>query len=85
MKPSPENKKLAQTFNNFFCNINFDIYNDLSHLTSITDKADPAFRANEKYANHLSILKIKRKMSDKRSGFSFKYVTKKKLTMKCKN
>ena len=48
---------------------------DLSDITSQTNNADPVFRVIVKYANHPSILKIKRKMSNKVLGFSFKYVT----------
>ena len=39
----------------------------------------------EKYANHPSILKIKRKMSNKGSSFSFKYVTRTKITKEIQN
>ena len=75
-----DNKKTAETFNNFFRNIvNLNIDSDLSHITSQTNNADPVFRAIKKYANHPSILKIKRKLSDTGLSFPFKYVTKNKI------
>ena len=65
------NKKIAETFNNFFSNSvkNLNMDSDLSGITSQTNNADLVFRSVEKYANHPSILKIKRKMSDKGLGF----------------
>ena len=53
--------------------------------TSQTNNADPVFRAIKKYANHPSILEIKRKMSDKGLGFSFKYITRNKITKEIQN
>ena len=73
--------------NDFLSNIvkNFNIDSDLNDVRSQTNKADPVFRAIEKYANHPSILKIKRKMSDKVLSFSFKYVTRNKITKEIQN
>ena len=70
-KTIADNKKIAETFNNSFSNIvkNLNIDGD-SDITSQTNNADPVFRDIEKYANHPSILKIKRKMSNKGLGFS---------------
>ena len=70
-KTITDNKKIAETFNNFFSNFvkNLNIDSD-SDITSQTNNADPVFRDIEKHANHPSILKIKRKMSNKGLGFS---------------
>ena len=86
-KAITDNKKIAETFNNFFSNIvkNLNIDSDLSDITSQTNNADSVFRAIEKYANHKSILKIMKKMSDKRLGFSFKYVTRNKIAKEIEN
>ena len=80
-KNSTDNKKIAETFNNFFSNIakNPNIDSALSDIISQRNNADPVFRAIEKYANRPSILKNKRKMSGKGLGFSFKYVTRNKI------
>ena len=76
-----DNKKIAETVNNYFSNTvkNLNIDSDLRDITSQTNNADPVFRPIEKYANQPFILKIKRKMSDKGLGFSFKYVTRNKI------
>ena len=81
-KTITDNEKPAETFYNFFSNIakNLNIDSDLSDITSQTNNADPVFRAVEKYANHSSILKIKRKIGYKGLSFSFKYVTRNKIT-----
>ena len=76
-----DNKKISETFNNYFSNTvkNLNIDSDLRDITNQTNNADPVFRPIEKYANQPFILKIKRKMSDKGLGFSFKYVTRNKI------
>ena len=53
-KTIADNKKIAETFNNFCSNIvkNLNTDSDLSDITSQRNNADPAFRAIEKYANH---------------------------------
>ena len=73
-KTITDNKKIAETFNNFFIKVVKKLTVDLSDITSQKNNVDPVFRAIEKYVNHPSILKIKRKMSDKGLVFSFKYV-----------
>ena len=82
-----DNKKIAETFNNFFRNIvkTLNTDSDLSDITRQTNIADPIFRAIEKYANHPSILKIKRKMNYKGLGFPFKYVTRNKIANEIQN
>ena len=78
---------ITNKFNSFFSNIvkNLNIDSDLNDITSQTNNADPVFRAIEKYANHPSILKIKRKMSDKGLSFSFKYVARNRITKEIHN
>ena len=58
------NKKQLKHLIIFFSNIvkNLNIDSDLSDIRSQANNADPVFRALEKYANHPSILKIKRKI-----------------------
>ena len=86
-KTITDNEKIAETFNNFFSNIvkNLNIESELSDTTSQTNGVDPVFRGIEKYANHPSILKIKRKMSNKVFSFSFKYVTRNKIAKETGN
>ena len=86
-KTITDNKKIAETFNDFFSNIvkNLNIGSDLSDITSQINNADPVFRTIKKYANHPSVLNIKRKMSDKGLSFSFKYVTRNKITKEIQN
>ena len=86
-KTITDNKKIAETFNNFFSNIvkSHNIDSDLGGITTQTNNVDPVFRAIEKYVNHPSILKIKRKMSDKGLSFSFKYVTRCKIAKEMQN
>ena len=86
-KTITDNKKIAETFNNFFSNIvkNLNIDSDLSDITSQTNNADPVFRVFEEYANHPSVFKIKRKMSDKGLNLSLKYVTRNKIAKEIQN
>ena len=87
LKPLLITKKIAETFNNFFSNIvkNLNIDSDLSDITSQTNNADPVFRVFEKYANHPSVFKIKRKMSHKGLNLSLKYVTRNKIAKEIQN
>ena len=86
-KTITDNKKISETFNNFFSNIvkNLNIDSDLSDITSQTNNADPVFRVFEKYANHPSVFKIKRKMSDKGLNLSLKYATRNKIAKEIHN
>ena len=86
-KTITDNKKISETLNNFFSNIvkNLNIDSDLSDITSQTNNADPVFRVFEKYANHPSVFKIKRKMSDKGLNLSLKYATRNKIAKEIHN
>ena len=71
------------SFSNTVKNLNTD--SDLSDITSQINNGDPVFRSIEKHANHPSILKIKKKISDKGLNFSFKYVTRNKIAKEIQN
>ena len=73
-KTITDNKKLLKHLTISLLKLSKKLTVDLSDIASQKNNVDPVFRAIEKYVNHPSILKIKRKMSDKGLVFSFKYV-----------
>ena len=69
------NHKIAETFNTYFSNITQNLKLD-SNLVEVTENLnifDPVTKAIKKYEKHPSIIKIKEKMKNKNTPFSFNF------------
>ena len=69
-----EEKKVADTFNEFFSTMvkELKIENDDNLLTDDIEETDPVLKAIKKYKNHPSILRIKSSLKHPKV-FSFRY------------
>ena len=81
-----DEKKVAETFNNFFVNIvpNLKIPTNHNHNTDFQKTDDPVLNAISKYKHHSSIVMIKSKI-DPEKRFSFSPVQYEDILMKTKN
>ena len=68
-----KNEDLAKTFNSFFSNIvnKLDIEHVPDDESNLPNRDDPILKPIAKYQNHLSILRIKNYMKEKRFEFFF--------------